>query len=155
MRAFLLAVATLGWAASAGAQGMLPRTVEECYLTVATSERSPEGVQIARKLCDAAFGLAARPIAFLDPKTRTCNEWWFDRRGRFEDVDRYCSLESAGAGHWKLACQWKNDKAVTFVRLREDGDRLVREGALSGRDIGQAFTSLAGCIEQTLAPAKP
>jgi len=140
---------------TAFAQGSLPGTVEQCYLVVATSERSPEGVQIARELCDLAFGLAARPIAFRAPKSNSCAEWWFDRRGRYEDADRYCSLEAAGPRQWKLACGWKGDGATTFVRLREDGPRFERVGPLSGRDVGQAFASFASCIESTLPQAAP
>jgi hypothetical protein len=141
--------------ASASAQSAPPGTVEQCYLTVATSERSSEGVQIARELCDLAFGLSVRPIAFFDPKSKACKEWWFDRRGRYEDADRYCSFEAAGAGQWKLACQWKGDGATTFVRLQEDGRRFQRVGELAGRDVGEAFASLASCIESTLSPPAP
>ena len=148
----VLATGLLGAGGAASAEDALPATLEKCYLTVATTRGSPQGIQLARELCDAAFGLSARSLAFLDPKEKACEEWWFDRRGRYEDADRYCSLESAGSGLWKLACQWKADGKVTFVKLREDGNRLQREGKLSGRDVGEAFHSLAGCIEYKLAP---
>jgi hypothetical protein len=144
--------AFLGAAVSASAQETLPKTVDQSYLAVAVSERSPEGANIARQLCDAAFGLSARPIAFLDPKAEACSEWWFDRRGRYEDADRYCSLEAMGDGQWKLACQWKGDGQVTFVKLREEGSHFQRIGALRGREVGEAYSSLASCVEQKLGP---
>ncbi|MGI9592331.1 MAG: hypothetical protein ACR2P8_13240 [Myxococcota bacterium] len=136
----------------ASAQGDLPASLEQCYLTVATQKTSPESLQLGRQLCDAAFGLRARPLAFLDPRSKSCAEWWFDPYGRYEDADRYCSLEGKGDGSWKLACQWKADGKATFVRLRENGSRLEREGELLGRDVGPAFQTLAGCVEHKLAP---
>lgn len=149
------AVAVLGvlWASpQALAQPTVPETLEQCYLTVATQKSAPESLQLGRQLCDAAFGLRARPLAFLDPKSKTCAEWWFDPYGRYEDADRYCSLEGSGDGSWKLACQWKADGKATFVRLRENGSRLEREGELLGRDLGLVFRTLAGCVEYKLAP---
>jgi hypothetical protein len=149
------AVAVLGmlWASpQALAQPAVPETLEQCYLTVATQKSAPESLQLGRQLCDAAFGLRARPLAFLDPKSKTCAEWWFDPYGRYEDADRYCSLEGSGDGSWKLACQWKADGKATFVRLRENGSRLEREGELLGRDLGLVFRTLAGCVEYKLAP---
>jgi hypothetical protein len=141
--------------AIAQAKEELPATLEQCYLTVATTKRSPEGIALGRQLCDAAFGQSARPLAFLDPRSKTCTEWWFDRHGRYEDADRYCSLEADGGGLWKLACQWKSDGKVTFVRLRESGNRLERVGELRGRDVGLAFRSLAGCVEHKLGKGAP
>ena len=151
----VLATGLLGAGGAASAEDALPATLEKCYLTVATTRGSPQGIQLARELCDAAFGLSVRSLAFLDPKEKACEEWWFDRRGRYEDADRYCSLESAGSGRWKLACQWKADGKVTFVRLREQGSRFEREGALQGRDVGQAFSSLASCVEEKLGAKAP
>ena len=136
----------------APAQQAVPETLEQCYLTVATQKSAPESLQLGRQLCDAAFGLRARPLAFLDPRTKTCAEWWFDPYGRYEDADRYCSLEGNGDGTWKLACQWKADGKATFVRLRENGNRFERESKLLGRDVGPAFRTLAGCVEHKLAP---
>lgn len=146
--ALAAALATMGLAARAPAAE--PATLEECYLTIAAEKTMPESIQLARQLCDAAFGLRARPVAFLDPKTGQCAEWWFDPYGRYEDADRYCSLEGEGDGAFKLACQWKADGEVSFVRLRENGSRLERQGALRGRDVGQAFRTLAGCVEHKL-----
>ena len=141
--------------ATAQAEGKLPATLEQCYLTVATTKSSPEGIALGRQMCDAAFGRSARPLAFLDPRSKSCAEWWFDRHGRYEDADRYCSLEADGGGLWKLACQWKSDGKVTFVRLRESGNRLERVGELRGQDVGLAFRSLAGCVEHKLGKGAP
>lgn len=146
------ALVALAMAPGARAQDGVPETLEQCYLTVATQKTAPESLQLGRQLCDAAFGLRARPLAFLDPRSKTCAEWWFDPYGRYEDADRYCSLEGKGDGAWKLACQWKTDGKATFVRLRENGSRLEREGELLGRDVGPAFRTLAGCVEHKLAP---
>jgi len=148
-----LVAAGLAWTpTSADAQDAVPATLEQCYLTVAMQKSAPESLQLGRQLCDAAFGLRARPLAFLDPGTKTCAEWWFDPYGRYEDADRYCSLEGSGDGTWKLACQWKADGKATFVKLRENGNRFEREGKLLGRDVGPAFRTLAGCVEHKLAP---
>jgi len=146
------ATAVLWAGPSALAQQAVPDSLEQCYLTVATQKTAPESLQLGRQLCDAAFGLRARPLAFLDPKAKTCAEWWFDPYGRYEDADRYCSLEGSGDGTWKLACQWKADGKATFVKLRENGNRFEREGKLLGRDVGPAFRTLAGCVEHKLAP---
>ena len=129
-----------------------PKTLEACYLQVATTKTAPEAIRLGRQVCDAAFGRSARPVAFLDKRAKTCSEWWFDPYGRYEDADRYCSLEGSGNGSWKLACQWKADGKATFVRLRENGSRLEREGELQGRDVGLAFRTLAGCVEHKLSP---
>ena len=142
----------IGLLVAAAAPAEQPDTLEQCYLEVATGKSAPESLQLGRQLCDAAFGLRSRPVAFLDPKTKRCSEWWFDPYGRYEDADRYCSLEAGGNGLWKLACQWKADSKVTFVKLRENGTRLTREGPLQGRDVGEAFRTLAGCVEHKLAP---
>jgi hypothetical protein len=145
-------IAALWAGPTAFAQQSVPDSLEQCYLTVATQKSAPESLQLGRQLCDAAFGLRARPLAFLDPKAKTCAEWWFDPYGRYEDADRYCSLEGNGDGTWKLACQWKADGKATFVKLRENGNRFEREGELLGRDVGPAFRTLAGCVEHKLAP---
>jgi hypothetical protein len=150
--AWVVATVLLGPGPDAVAQQAVPDSLEQCYLTVATQKTAPESLQLGRQLCDAAFGLRARPLAFLDPKAKTCAEWWFDPYGRYEDADRYCSLEGSGDGTWKLACQWKADGKATFVKLRENGNRFEREGELLGRDIGPAFRTLAGCVEHKLAP---
>jgi hypothetical protein len=153
LRAWVLAIAVRGASSGALAQQAVPETLEQCYLTVATQKSAPESLQLGRQLSDAAFGLRARPLAFLDPKARTCAEWWFDPYGRYEDADRYCSLEGNGDGTWKLACQWKADGKATFVKLRENGNRFEREGEVRGRDVGPAFRTLAGCVEHKLAPS--
>ena len=151
--ALVAALASLLVGATVRAQQAVPESLEQCYLTVAMGKTTPESIQLGRQLCDAAFGLRARPLAFLDPRSKTCAEWWFDPYGRYEDADRYCSLEGKGDGSWKLACQWKADGKATFVRLRENGSRLDREGELLGRDVGPAFQTLAGCVEHKLAPS--
>lgn len=149
------AVAAAGLVLGAPAAAELPATLEECYLTVATTRSAPESIGLARQLCDAAFGRSARPLAFLDPRSKTCSEWWFDRSGRYEDADRYCSLEADGEAQWKLACQWKSDGKVSFVRLREAGNAFQRVGSLHGRNVGEVFQSLAGCIEYKLEAGRP
>jgi hypothetical protein len=153
--ALALGAGLLAADSTARAEGELPATLEQCYLTLATTRSSPEGIALGRQLCDAAFGHSPRPLAFLDPRSKNCSEWWFDRHGRYEDADRYCSLEADGGGLWKLACQWKSDAKVTFVRLRESGNRLERVGELRGRDVGLAFRSLAGCVEHKLGASAP
>jgi hypothetical protein len=152
LRGVVVALGIVLLTESAPAQQAVPETLEQCYLTVATQKFAPESLQLGRQLCDAAFGLRARPLAFLDPHTKTCTEWWFDPYGRYEDADRYCSLEGNGDGTWKLACQWKADGKATFVKLRENGNRFERESKLLGRDVGPAFRTLAGCVEHKLAP---
>lgn len=148
-------VVAAAWLLAPAVAAEQPATVEQCYLTVATNRSTPEGIALGRELCDAAFGRSARPLAVLEPKSRTCTEWWFDRNGRYEDVDRYCSLEADGPALWKLACQWKSGDQVTFVRLREVDGSFERVAPLQGRDIGRVYASLAGCVEHKLGAVAP
>jgi hypothetical protein len=155
-RAIWIGAALLS-AAAGGAQAAdpaPPRTLEDCYLNVAMTKSTADLAYVARELCDAVFGRTPRALSFLDPKSGECTEWWFDEKGRFESADRLCSLEDAGEGTWKLACQWKRTAApsgYTFARLRAEGGRLVPVGKVHGREVGAIFSSLGACVEHRAA----
>lgn len=132
-----------------------PTTLKECYLQVALTRSTADTVYLAREICDVLFRPAPRAVAVLSPPDRTCSEWWFDRQGRYESDKHYCSLEAAGEGLWHFACQWKGpgEKRVTYVELREEGDRYTRVAPLRGADVGELFKSLAGCVRHKLGAA--
>jgi hypothetical protein len=131
-----------------------PVDLEECYLRVAAGKSTPDGIHLAREICDAVFRPMPRSLAIYNAREQRCDEWWFDGRGRHEDEAQYCSLEpQATAGAWKLACQGKGAQKsrFTFVALRESNGRLEHVGTLKGRDPGLLFTSLAACVEHRAA----
>jgi hypothetical protein len=113
---------------------------------------SADMVYLAREICDAVFKRQPRALTVLDPKTKNCDEWWFDENGRSESGERYCSLVASGPQTWKLACRWKSSKpnAYSFVELRERSGRLTPVGAAHGRAVGAVFSSLAACVEEKL-----
>ena len=152
-----LVVASIGVAAIAagGASAQQPTSLEDCYLKAAVGKTTADTVYLARELCDAVFHPGPRVVAVLHKGE--CTEWWFDEHGRYETREKYCSLEGAGDRRWTLACQWKapNTKKVTYVDLREEGNRFVRNGELRGSDVGELFKSLAGCVKHKLGGPAP
>jgi hypothetical protein len=148
--------ATFAVTLAAGAASAQPKTLEDCYLNVAMTKSTADMVYLAREICDAAFHRFPRALTVLTPKSKDCDEWWFDQNGRSEDADRYCSLTDGGAGTWKLACRWKSSTpdAYSFVELRERAGRMEPVSAPRGRAIGEVFGNLAACVEHKLRPAK-
>ena len=69
-----------------------PKSLKDCYLNVAMTKSTADMVYLAREICDAAFNRFPRSLTVLTPKSKDCDEWWFDQDGRSEDSDRYCSL---------------------------------------------------------------
>jgi hypothetical protein len=146
LRALALVAALSGFAGPAGA--VEPRTLEDCYMQVALQKGSADLVYLAREICDAVFRRFPRALTVQDAKTGECSEWWFDEQGRYETTDRYCALEDARGGSWKLACQWKKPGApFTFVELRENGGRYEPVGPVHGTPVGALFSGLAACVE--------
>jgi hypothetical protein len=150
--AMILSLACLG-ANSAAAQ---PKTLEDCYLNVAMTKSTADMVYLAREICDAAFNRFPRSLTVLTPKSKNCDEWWFDQNGRSENADRYCSLAESGTKTWKLACRWKssNPDAYSFVELRERNGRMEPVSEARGKKMGDLFSNLAACVEHKLGPAK-
>ena len=148
----LFALLTLG-AGSANAQ---PKTLEDCYLNVAMTKSTADMVYLAREICDAALNRVPRSLTVLTPKSKDCDEWWFDQDGRSEEADRYCSLSESEAGTWKLACRWKdsNPDAYSFVELSERAGRMEAVSEPRGKEMGAVFSNLAACVEHKLGPAK-
>lgn len=161
-----IVIAQNGWIGAAPAAAESPEspaTLEECYLNVAMHKSTADMVYLAREICDAVFKRQPRALTVLDPKTKDCDEWWFDEQGRSESGDRYCSLVDSGPQTWKLACRWKNSNPDTysFVELRELSGRMEPVGRVHGREVGAVFSSLSACVEHKLgvtgrnAPPKP
>jgi hypothetical protein len=153
LAALATAIAVMLGAGVATAQ---PKTLEDCYLNVAMTKSTADMVYLAREICDAAFNRFPRSLTVLTPKSKDCDEWWFDQNGRSEDADRYCSLADSGTGTWKLACRWKssNPDAYSFVELRERSGRMEPVSAPRGKALGEIFGNLAACVEHKLGPAK-
>lgn len=149
-------VATVAIALGAGAADAEPKTLEDCYLEVAMTKSTADMVYLAREICDAAFNHFPRSLTVLTPKSKDCDEWWFDQNGRSETADRYCSLAEGGTGTWKLACRWKssNPDAYSFAELRERSGRMEPISAPRGKAMGEIFGNLAACVEHKLGPAK-
>jgi hypothetical protein len=149
------AVVGSGWIGSVPAAAEAPanpETLEECYLNVAMHKTTADMVYLAREICDAVFKHQPRSLTVLDPKTKDCDEWWFDEHGRTESGDRYCSLVESERQTWKLACRWKssNPDAYSLVELRERSGRMEPVGRARGRKLGAVFTSLSACVEHKL-----
>jgi len=140
----------------AGSASAQPKTLEDCYLNVAMTKSTADMVYLAREICDAAFSRFPRSLTVLTPKSKDCDEWWFDQNGRSEDADRYCSLARSESDTWKLACRWKNSTpdAYSFVELRELSGRMEPVSAARGRSMGEVFSNLAACVEHKLGPTK-
>ena len=140
----------------AGPASAQPKTLEDCYLNVAMTKSTADMVYLAREICDAAFNRFPRSLTVLTPKSKDCDEWWFDQDGRSEEANRYCSLAESEAGTWKLACRWKdlNPDAYSFVELSERSGRMEAVAAPRGKELGAVFSNLAACVEHKLGPAK-
>jgi hypothetical protein len=147
----------IGAAPAAAEAPESPATLEECYLNVAMHKSTADMVYLAREICDAVFKRQPRALTVLDPKTKDCDEWWFDEHGRTESGDRYCSLVESGPQTWQLACRWKNSNpdAYSFVELRERSGRMELVGQAHGRALGAIFTSLSACVEHKLGVRDP
>ena len=150
-----IAIVESGWIGAAPAAAERPgspATLEECYLNVAMHKSTADMVYLAREICDAVFKRQPRALTVLDPKTKDCDEWWFDEQGRTESGDRYCSLVESGPQTWKLACRWKKSGPDTysFVELRERSGRMELVGEAHGRAVGAVFSSLSACVEHKL-----
>ena len=143
------------WGFQAASAEVPPSTLEECYLEVALEKSTADMVHLAREICDAAFGAGPRSLARVDARSGRCEEWWFDRNGRYESATHHCSLERSAERRVKLACQWKDPhgKRLTFVELREVEGRLEPVGEVYGHPLGDLYTSLGACIEQRAKPA--
>jgi len=153
-----IAIVESGWIGAAPATAEPPgnpATLEECYLNVAMHKSTADMVYLAREICDAVFKRRPRALTVLDPKTKDCDEWWFDEQGRTESGDRYCSLVESSPETWKLACRWKNSSpdAYSFVELRERSGRMELVGEAHGRAVGAVFSSLSACVEHKLGVA--
>jgi hypothetical protein len=150
-----IAVAIAAVCSFAGSASAQPKTLEDCYLNVAMTKSTADMVYLAREICDAAFNRFPRSLTVLTPKSKDCDEWWFDQNGRSEDADRYCSLTESSEKTWKLACRWKksNPDAYSFVELRESGGRMEPVAAARGKKMGDVFGNLAACVEHKLGAA--
>lgn len=126
-----------------------PKSLEECYLTVVSEQRTADAAFVGRELCDAVFGPKRRSLFVHDKETGGCFEWWLDKRGHYETHDVYCAFENAGNARWTLACQYKDRPSrMTLVELRQEGDRYVRVDKLTGVDPGEIFATMAACVRQ-------
>jgi len=153
-----IAIVESGWIGAAPAAAEPPEsptTLEECYLNVAMHKSTADMVYLAREICDAVFKRQPRALTVLDPKTKDCDEWWFDEHGRTESGVRYCSLVESDRQTWKLACRWKssNPDAYSLVELRERSGRMEPVGKAQGREVGAVFSSLSACVEHKLGVA--
>ena len=166
VRLAALAILASGWVGmtpAAAEPPESPATLEECYLNVAMHKSTADMVYLAREICDAVFKRQPRALTVLDPKTKDCDEWWFDEHGRTESGDRYCSLVESGPETWKLACRWKdsNPNAYSFVELRQRSGRTELVGKAHGRAVGAICSSRSACVEPKLgvtgwnAPLRP
>ena len=151
----VLTAATL-FVFGAEAASAQPKSLKDCYLNVAMTKSTADMVYLAREICDAAFNRFPRSLTVLTPKSKDCDEWWFDQDGRSEDADRYCSLAESEAGTWKLACRWKdsNPDVYSFIELSERSGRMEPVSEARGKKLGAVFSNLAACVEHKLGPAE-